>query len=932
VTLTVSIINGDLAFVAAPLLVGHYTSLGLSGSEAAVDRLLAGKLQRSLRARDYPEEPGSTKIFRNTRQPFDNPWQLPRPRAVVVVGLGQEGELKAEGLKGAIAKGVVAWALHAEDTDPQATSIGLSATLIGSGGLNFSAGQSAQLIVQAVLDANAHLATIDVPEGAEPPPPITHLSLVDLYLDRAGEAWRALHELQSGGAGDFLLEPHVPRRDAALDRPLESSYRGSSYDLIVATWEPSDNGDASVRYRLDTRRARSEIQARSTQVSLLRQLLADGSNPDHLDRVLGRTLFKLLVPTELAPFLAGSTELQLEVDARTAAIPWELIDLPKDGASNRKPWAIRSKLLRKLRTDAYRREPQDAPPEAGILIIGEPACPAGYARLPGARREARAVKAMVKEAGWTGLVRGLISGDGKDESGPDGRTTMRALLDSPWRIVHICGHGEPALPDNPRGVVLSHGAFLGPREIESMQPVPELVFVNCCYAGTFGASVLGDAATAAGGALADSAQFAANVAAALVDIGVRCVVATGWAVDDSAAEAFAVAFYGSLLRGARFMDAVASARQAAYGNGNTWAAYQCYGDPDWRLVMAKGDAQSPTTALAPALARVSSVPALTLALRTLAVRARYDQESAQATADALEGLVDRFGGVWGHHGDVAQAFGNAWRAAGNEALAIEWLERAVAADDGTATFKAAEDLLNLRAVSAAEAFQRMLDEPGSDAGTPSEAVSARVRAKAGEASAEIEKVIEKLLQLSTVVATSERASLLGSACKRLSMVQRAIGEHAKAADWLVQMRNHYASGWTLAEGRSQVDTFYPAMNLLAASVASGDLWDTTLAARVRELVDDRHRNTPDFWNAVAGIEIAAWEALARGQMARQCEPLSTAFAVLRDRVDAPSRWRSVRDQTRFVVTARRQQSPPPPEERAAADHLVAVLSSYAHSP
>jgi hypothetical protein len=38
----------------------------------------------------------------------------------------------------------------------------------------------------------------------------------------------------------------------------------------------------------------------------------------------------------------------------------------------------------------------------------------------------------------------------------------------------------------------------------------------------------------------------------------------------------------ALLGGRRFIDAVAEARQEAYkSEGNTWAAYQCYGDPDW---------------------------------------------------------------------------------------------------------------------------------------------------------------------------------------------------------------------------------------------------------------------------------------------------------------------------------------------------------------
>mgnify|MGYP006182866109 CR=1 FL=1 len=39
----------------------------------------------------------------------------------------------------------------------------------------------------------------------------------------------------------------------------------------------------------------------------------------------------------------------------------------------------------------------------------------------------------------------------------------------------------------------------------------------------------------------------AGVAGALIAIGVRCVVAAGWAVDDDAATVFAEEFYRSLL-------------------------------------------------------------------------------------------------------------------------------------------------------------------------------------------------------------------------------------------------------------------------------------------------------------------------------------------------------------------------------------------------
>src|SRR6185436_3337371 len=114
-----------------------------------------------------------------------------------------------------------------------------------------------------------------------------------------------------------------------------------------------------------------------------------------------------------------------------------------------------------------------------------------------------------------------------------------------WRIVHIAGHGEPAVGSDGGGVVLSAG-FLSAKEIKALRIIPELVFVNCCYLAARDASQLLKADY-------DRARFAAGVAEELITVGVRCVIAAGWAVDDAAASAFASTFYRALLRGERFL-------------------------------------------------------------------------------------------------------------------------------------------------------------------------------------------------------------------------------------------------------------------------------------------------------------------------------------------------------------------------------------------
>ena len=69
-------------------------------------------------------------------------------------------------------------------------------------------------------------------------------------------------------------------------------------------------------------------------------------------------------------------------------------------------------------------------------------------------------------------------------------------------------------------------------------------------------------------------------------MGVRAVVAAGWAVDDQAAKEFAQRFYTEMLAGQEFGQAVLAARQeifAQFGAVNTWGAYQCYGDPGFSM-------------------------------------------------------------------------------------------------------------------------------------------------------------------------------------------------------------------------------------------------------------------------------------------------------------------------------------------------------------
>ena len=96
-TFAITVVNGDLSFEPRPLLIGHYRSTQLTGAEAFIDRMLQRAMTRSLDVDVYPAEPGSHQIFPNTAIDVNRDWLTPRPEAVIVVGLGQEGDAQADG-------------------------------------------------------------------------------------------------------------------------------------------------------------------------------------------------------------------------------------------------------------------------------------------------------------------------------------------------------------------------------------------------------------------------------------------------------------------------------------------------------------------------------------------------------------------------------------------------------------------------------------------------------------------------------------------------------------------------------------------------------------------------------------------------------------------------------------------------------------------
>ena len=927
--LRITVVNGDLTYVSEPLLIGHYRSSKLSGAEAFMDRVIGFAMSASLERGLYPSGAGTHQVFLNTRQSADNPWQLPRPEAVIVAGLGAEGELRGSDLVTTVRQAVIAWGQRLTEQAPTPTAFSLAATLLGSGGTGISAGQAAQLIAQGVREANDQVSSDRNKQGSWPQ--VSNLHVIELYLDRATEAWRSLDALASGSPAIYTVDPVIEKGIGALRRPPDGGYRGAEYDFISALVQKSEDGDEHIVYTIDSKRARSEVRAQAAQLPLIKNLVSTASNSANTDERIGRTLFNLLVPVDLESFMGSSGATVIQVDSGTAAIPWELLDTATPGGGDDRPWAIRTKLLRKLRTDASSRVVNDASADDSVLVIGDPACDrTRYLRLFGARREAVAVVACLSaeqaarssgQSETAPYVTSLISPDFSDESDgvePDANAILNAAMSRAWRIIHIAGHGEPPLVTGqkfvPRGVVLSNESFLGPTEIGALRIVPELVFVNCCHLAS------ADERRLLKERNYDRAQFASGVAEALIQAGVRCVVAAGWAIDDEAALVFAKTFYTKLLDGARFIEAIAAARSAsrdaATGDAgkNTWAAYQCYGDPDWQYRRGTGDAQQPSPPPpAQELAGIPSTVALVIALDTLAVKSEFqsanpEEQAARLTyletEKALESLRE-------HNGEVAEAFGNAWAKSGNFDKAIEWFERARNAQDGSASLAAVEQLANAKV---RRAWQQV-EQAGSKA--------ARARARS-----EIAEAMSLLDSLLAVGATVERQSLYGSAYKRLALIEGAEGRDEKEIEAIAKMRDHYAAAEQIASSTGKID-FYPAMNRLAAQLAlEGGTSRSAINADTLAIVQlAMHAAPADFWSVVGQTELRMYGSLFGGTLAKDVGRLVSDFEDHFSRVNAPKRWASVLDNASFVLLKYKKRASA--QEALAVDRLLERLTELA---
>ena len=392
-----------------------------------------------------------------------------------------------------------------------------------------------------------------------------------------------------------------------------------------------------------------------------------------------------------------------------------------------------------------------------------------------------------------------------------------------------------------------------------MEVVPDLVFLNCCHLAKI------DARPVAYNRLAYS------VARELIEIGVRCVVAAGWAVDDDgvhvrrnflsryAARQFAIRRRG--VRGAR------RETYRKHGGSITWGAYQAYGDPAWQV--SPGSASTSFAKSARKFVAPDELLDSIGAVRMKISRHRdvLSKAYARTLAAELVELIDRSPKNWAERPTVKFAL-----AAAYAELGADYFERAralyntaILAEDwaGQVPIAAIEQLANLEArLGEHKSLPALIDGAVERLRNLDKATAPAVDCSFGEK--------DSLLRTPT---NPERASVLGSVYKRKAAI---FARKIVAGDSTAATRREFnaavqasISAYQSAVKDLNAETFepYPALNWLALKSLSGRFTVGVDACRqCAKIANEKFARTPDFWCAAMAPEAALVESLCDGSL------------------------------------------------------------------
>lgn len=842
--LHLSVVHANLRDASYPIMVGHYREDAIVGAEAHIDRLLGWQLSRMFQLGLYPGPEGTVEIF----DAVDS--QTKHLKGALVLGLGEVGQLTREKIRAVVAEAAVRYALRSQqerqargDAAKEAT-VSLSTLLLGTySNSQLSVRESVQAILQGVIQANRLLESVGLQKGGTTTGESTvgvrigALEIVELYEDIATQAIVAAQEI--------LQNPPLDLDQArlVLESPYLKSKRGGRpqrpADLFASGWwrrikitvedAPEGTPTAERRMRLTvlSDRARVEEEELITQRRLIDRLVERSIHRFENDSDLSTALFELMVPVTYKDQLLSQGDLVLVVDGEAANYPWELMACRS--REEVRPIARGRGMIRQLVTD----RPRPLRPSShsnDVLVIGDPQLESGAGQLEWAKREADQVTTLLMHNQY----------DVQTAIQKDPLTTLTRLFEREYRIIHLAGHGhfDAANPTN-SGLMLGEGLWLGPAEFRQLRTLPDLVFLNCCHLG-----VMEPQQT-------QWNRFAASLSQELIEMGVKAVVAAGWAIDDQAALTFADLFYRQMLQGKGFGEAVKLAREdvyTRYPQSNTWGAYQCYGNPDFKLRLPNGE---PPT-------RTWSEPSTKREARdrlgVLREDVREGHPSAQIS-EQLGNLQNALSPDW-LDGEMLGVLGDCWGSLGDFDRAIDLYRLAMQHESGLVSLSTLQQFANL--------LVRSLT-PKDQVPPPPEKIRERIL--------EAEQI---LLTLSQLNKTSELLALFGSLYKRWAQFEKS---SKLRQEKLQKAAKKYQEAYEVSKERSGQGDPYPGLNWLSCEYVvrqhrakskppSGDEAKSTLPKELSEILQTaaKTQQSDDIWQRLHTPDAELLVALFKGPL------------------------------------------------------------------
>jgi hypothetical protein len=659
--------HGHLRTAKFPVAVGHYQEDVVVSAEKVLDEQLGGGLSARFKIDRYPGPDGTSLVLEV---------EGAKPPGALVIGLGEVGRITAEKVRAGMTGVALDLALARKQTTgrtvDELVSVGISSVLLGTyGGNALSVRNSIAAILDGIVQANRTLRSA-IPSGQVR---IDQVEFVELYEDLAIQAARELTRLEER-LREYADDGVVLHAERYLRHSPGGQFHRPASPYESGWWRRIEIAQKNGYFAFTslTDRARAEKRDEKRQPGLVDGLVAETIATTAYDEDLSATLFELLLPNDLKEQMRDQTNVIFVVNETSAGYPWEL--LAQRSRKGVRPLSTQFGLLRQFTTRIFRQNVHSTR-QLTAFVVGDPMN--SHAELQSAQREAAEVAKILSDCHY----------DAKLLQRATASAVFRQFFARDYRIVHLAGHGQYDKDKLRNGVILSEGNFFTAAEMRQKQIIPELVFLNCCYLGAHREEDKKG--------LRDRRpnDLAASLAGELINMGVKAVIAAGWAVDDDAALTFATTFYKEMLiHGEKFGPAVLKARQETHRQhpgSNTWGAYQCYGNPDFSLLASEpqeslsGTADLDFVARQECLDRVRSINAAASGAKPAQIAeltVELERIESGVPVDWLDGeLLSLVAGAYGSLGSFEQA--------------IDSYRRALSDQKGTAAVKAVEQLANL---------------------------------------------------------------------------------------------------------------------------------------------------------------------------------------------------------------------------------------------